>query len=175
MTGDLRRALWIAAFLALAGGGLGLVAAALTPHLGSGLYVDPAFVSAYAVEDPAVFGGDGVMIAVLAAAGLLVGLAALRGRTDRPMGTVVGVLVGGAAAGLVAMAVDHIVLHHLNAGPTHLLLAQRGGEVQLRPYVRGSADFLVLPLLALAAFLAGNVRWLVRSERAVSSGTAAPS
>jgi hypothetical protein len=172
---ELRRAAWIAAFLALTGAGLGLVAAALTPELGSGLYVDPTFVSAYAVEDKAVFGGDGVLIAVLAVAGLVVGLAALRGRVDRPMGTVVGVLAGGIAAGLVTMAVDHLVLHHANAGPTRQLLAQMGGEVQLHPYVRGSADFLVLPLVALLTFLAGNARWLVRSHRQVSSGTAAPS
>lgn len=175
MTADLRRATWITAFLAAAGGGLGLLAAALTPHLGSGLYADPRFVSAYAVEDKAVFGGDGVMIAVLAVAGILVGLLALRGRDDRPMGTVVGVLVGGLAAGLAAMAVDHIALQQANAGPTRQLLAQMGGEVQLRPYVRGSADFLVLPLLALLVYLAGNVRWLVRSRRRVSSGTAASS
>jgi len=173
--GELRRAAWIAAFLAAAGSGLGLIAAALTPDLASGLYVDPTFISAYAVEDRAVFGGDGVMIAVLAVAGVVVGLAALRGRANRPMGTVVGVLVGGLAAGLVAMAVDHVVLHHANAGATRQLLAQMGGVVQLRPYVRGSADFAVLPLIALLTFLAGNARWLVGSRRDVSSGTGAPS
>lgn len=175
MSGDLLRATWITAFLAASGTGLGLVAAALTPHLGSGLYVDPRFVSAYAVEDPAVFGGDGVMIAVLAAAGVLVGLGALRGRTNRPVGTVVGALAGGVLAGLVAMAVDHIALHQANAAPTHQLLAQMGGEVQLQPYVRGSADFLVLPLFAMLVFLAGNVPWFVRSRRKLSSGTAASS
>lgn len=175
MSGDVLRVAWVTAFLAPAGAGLGLVAAGLTPHLGSGLYVHPHFVSAYAVEDPAVFGGDGVMIAVLAAAGVLVGLAALLGRDDRPMGTVVGVLAGGVVAGLVAMAVDHIALHQANAGPTRQLLAQMGGEVQLRPYVRGSADFLVLPFFALLVFLAGNVPWLVRARRKVSSGTAASS
>jgi hypothetical protein len=175
VTGDLRRAAWVVAFLTPAGAALGLIAAALTPDLGSGLYVDPTFVSAYAVEDKAVFGGDGIMIAVLAVAGLVAGLAALRGRADRPMGTVAGVLVGGIVAGLVAMAVDHLVLHQANVAPTRQLLAQMGGEVQLRPYVRGSADFLVLPLVALLAFLAGNARWLVRSRRRVSSGTAAPS
>ncbi|HEX7355108.1 MAG TPA: hypothetical protein VF288_09785 [Mycobacteriales bacterium] len=175
MIADARRAVWMTAFLAPLGAGLGFVAAALTPHLGSGLYVDPQFVSAYAVEDKAVFGGDGVMIAVLAASGVLLGLASLRGRDDRPVGTVLGVLAGGIAAGLVAMAVDHLVLHQANAAPTRRLLAQMGGEVQLRPYVRGSADFLVLPLFGLVVFLLGNARWLVRSRRRVSSGTAAPS
>lgn len=175
MIGDLRRAVWVAGFLTPAGAGLGLIAAALTPDLGSGLYVDPTFISAYAVEDKAVFGGDGVMLAVLAVAGLLVGLAALRGRVDRPMGMVLGVLVGGIAAGAAAMAVDHLVLHQSNAGATRQLLAQMGGEVQLRPYVRGSVDFLALPLIALLTFLVGNARWLVRSRRAVSSGTAASS
>lgn len=180
MTADLRRAAWITGFLSLAGGGLGLVAAALTPHLGSGLYLDPTFVSAYAVEDRATFGGDGVMIAVLAVAGILAGLLALLGRVDRPLGTVVGILAGGVLAGLVAMAVDHIALHHANAGPTRLLLARMGGEVQLKPYVRGSVDFLVLPLFAALTFLAGNARWLARrrtarSAAAASSGTAAPS
>lgn len=164
VTGDLRRAAWISGFLALAGGGLGLVAAALTPHLASGLYLDPTFVSAYAVEDRAVFGGDGVMIAVLATAGVLAGLLALLGRADRPVGTVVGIVAGGMLAGLVAMAVDHVVLHHVNAAPTRLLLARMGGEVQLKPYVRGSADFLVLPLFAALTFLAGNARWLLRAR-----------
>lgn len=176
---DLLVAGWTSAFLAFLGVPLGLLAAALTPHLASGLYPGgpdggaPFFLSAAREEDPAVFGGDGVMLAVLAGAGLLVGVAAVVwGRRCRG-GTICGVVLGGALAGLVAMAVHHQVLHPAYAR-IPLTPGSVGASVQLRPYVRGTADFAVLPFVAVLVVLLSNVRWLLGGGASVAESPAGP-
>jgi hypothetical protein len=166
---DLVVAGFVAAFLALLGAGLGLIAAGVTPDQAVRFFQgngDAIFLSTVREEDATAVAGDIVMVGVLGGAGILVGLAALLGRRVAPMGIVVGLIVGGCLGGLDAMAVAHLAVHgdyrHLPVGPIS----------QVRPYVRGRADFVALPITALVAYLLGNVPWLVRNRR-VSSETAA--
>jgi hypothetical protein len=181
---DLVVAAWITAFLAVTGAALGLLAAALTPHVAMSLFEDasvgypkPVFLQVVE-EDRAAFGGDAVMIAVLAGAGVVVGVLGLLLGRRVPAGTIVGILAGGVAAGLIAMAVQHHVLHPAYAG-VPVSQAGQGVVHQLRPYVRGSADFAVLPFIAALVWFAGQVPWLLRGGDArraemagFSSGTA---
>lgn len=160
----------VAVVVAAVGAPLGLLAAALTPRVGMSLFRDPsqgyptaAFVQS-AEENRAAIGGDGVLIAVLAGAGLLFGLAAVLLRRRAPFGAVLGVLVGGLVAGLVAMAVAHVVVHGGYAAVPASAL-DTGKVFQLRPYIRGRVDFVVLPTIALIVFLLANVRWMWRTGR----------
>lgn len=163
MIADLRAAGWGVAGLAVSGAALGLLAAALTPHVAmvvvrdsSQGYPHALFLQA-AEEDRAGFGGDGVLLAVLGGAGLLLGLGGgLLGRR-RPAATVAGLLVGGCLAGLVAMAVHHEVL-----ATAQVPLISGGRTYQLRPYARGPVDFAVLPFVALVVWFACQLPWLLR-------------
>lgn len=172
--GELVTAVVVAVVVAAVGAPLGLLAAALTPRVGMYLakapdvgYPRPVFLQD-AEENAAAIGGDGVLIAVLAGAGLLVGLVAVLLRRRAPLGSVLGVLVGGLVAGVIAMAVGHGVVHgDYAAVPASAV--NTGKAFQLRPYVRGRVDFVVLPVVALIVFLLANARWLWRTRGAAQT------
>jgi hypothetical protein len=160
-------ALGVTLLLVGAGGLLGLLAAALTPHVAQVLFQDPTqgyphalFLQA-AEEDKAAFGGDGVMLAVLAGGGLLAGLGSLLLARVAPLGAVIGLLVGGLVGGALAMAVAHIVVHGGYAA-VPASAVNGPGVYELRPYVRGRVDFLLFPVVALVVFAVGNAPWYLR-------------
>lgn len=148
---------------------LGLLAAACTPRLATGFYYAAdgrtLFPSEAVEGDRAAIGGDAVMLAVLAGAGVMVGLLALLARRRAPLGVVVGVLVGGLVGGEVAMAVAHLVVHGDQTAHVVAVVRRTGGIFQARPYIRGRVDFVALPAAALLVFLLGNVRYLLSDSR----------
>jgi len=153
----------------------------LTPDLGVQKLGSPAYLLPATSEDRATIAGDLVMIAILLAIGVLAALIVLAWSRDSHVGPAVGLLVGCTVCGVVAMALGH----HLVEGDYRAVVAHAsdGTVFQVRPYVRGSADFLVGPLVAAVVFLLGQgpamwaeasrTRAARRSRAAVSSGSAA--
>ena len=175
-THELRYAVGVALLLIGVGGALGLVAAAVTPHVAQTLFQDPtqgyprALFLAVAEEDKAAIGGDAVVLVVLVAGGLLAGAGSLALRRIAPFGAVIGIVVGGLLGGALTMAVAHIVVHRSDAAvPLHAV--NTGAVFQLRPYIRGRVDFVAFPSVALVTFLAGNLPWYVRTRSAAGRGT----
>ena len=142
----------VALVLTLLGAPLGLIWAHAVPHLAIVKIGSPAYLYPTRAEDLASMGGDLVMVGVLAGVGIVAGLA-IAVSQRAVLGPLIGLIAGGMLCGVIAMAVGHILV----SGDYHAAFAHIGdGTVfQVRPYVRGSADFLVLPLFgALAVGLA---------------------
>lgn len=133
----------VALLLMLLGAPLGLIWALAVPHLAVVKIGSPAYLYPARAEDLASMGGDLVMVGVLAGVGIVAGLAVAVSQRS-VLGPLIGLIAGGMLCGAIAMAVGHILVED----DYHAVLAHIGdGTVfHVRPYVRGSADFLVLPL-----------------------------
>ncbi len=177
--GEIRAGLLIAFLAAAAGAPLGSLWALVVPHVavvhaGTGR----GYLLPNQTEDIASAGGDLVMIAVLLGAGVVLGIGVGWFASRHPLGTVLGLLGGGALGGAVALAVGHLLVHG-DYGRVYRHSADYATVFQVRPYVRGTVDLVVLPLVALLAALAAQVvrRALTPAPRfgqpgSLSSGTA---
>lgn len=168
---DLGSALSVGAALVLLGAPLGLVWSWAVPdlsvvHVGTGRgYLLPT-----AAEDAAVPAGDLVMVLILVLVGLAAGAVVTWRARRAPLGVVVGLLLGGTLAGTIALAVGHVLVR----GDYTAVYAHPADYVtpfQVRPYVRGTVDLVVLPLAALlvygtALLVRGNAGERLSSETA---------
>ena len=162
---ETRRAAAVALVLAAVGAPLGLLWALAVPHVGV-FAVDgaPRYLLPDASEDRAAAAGDVLMLCLLAAAGLLAALLVARSRARELVGSVAGLVGGGALAGVIAMAVGHALVQ---GDYRPLRTAAEGVVVQVRPYVRGDADWAAFPL-------AGSLVLLMRSLPALWRGDPDP-
>ncbi|HVV31188.1 MAG TPA: hypothetical protein VHC41_09950 [Mycobacteriales bacterium] len=169
---EVRHGVLVTVLLVLAGAPLGAIWAASVPDVGVfrvGSYLLPSYT-----EDKASAAGDLVLLLILAIAGLVAGgLVAWYGR-HTPVGGACGLLVGGLLAGVIAMAVGHVLVH----GDYHAIQHHKvdGTTFQVRPYIRGSGDFVLLPLIALILFgvVQLSLRRGTRQSWPFNSATAAP-
>jgi hypothetical protein len=148
---ELSRGLLVAIVMTMLGAPAGVLWAYSVPHLAVFKIGSPAYLLTDNAEDLAAMGGDLVMIAILLSIGSVAALVVHFASRQAQLGPFIGLLVGGTLCGVIAMAVGHTLVEgDYDAVFAHL---SDGTIFQIRPYVRGSADFLVLPLFA--AFVYG--------------------
>jgi hypothetical protein len=159
---EIRCGLRIGLALAAAGVLLGVLWAALVPHVAV-FAVDASrrYLLPNLTEDRASAAGDVLMLGLLAAAGLLAGLLVARTARREVVGAVCGLVLGGSIAGLIAMAVGHLLVQ---GDYTPLRTAAQGAVVQVRPFVKGSADWVMLPLVGSLVLLIAGTPALLRGD-----------
>lgn len=159
---EVRRGLLVGLLVAPIGAPLGLLWAAVVPHVAV-FPVDAAdrYLLPNLTEDRASAGGDVLMLGLLAAAGVLLGVLVALASRRALVGAVCGLLTGGSIAGLIAVALGHALVHGDYAS---LRTAAQGTVVQVRPYVKGSADWVVLPLFGALVQLVVGTPALLRGE-----------
>lgn len=172
------RGLVVGAAMALLGAPLGVLWAFAVPHLAVQKVGAPAYLLPVETEDLASMGGDLVLIAIFGSVGVVAALAVHLWSSRAQLGPLVGLLLGGAVCGVIAMAVGHVLVE----ADYHAVFAhiEDGRVFQVRPYVRGRGDFLILPVFSALAFGLAQVPPLLRGRTApqwappeISSGVAA--
>jgi hypothetical protein len=149
---EVRMGLITAIAVAALGAPLGALWAITVPHIavfhtGTGR----GYLLPLAEEDRAAAGGDLVMILVLLIAGLLVGGAVSWACRHYLLGGALALIGGGALGGAIALAVGHVLVRG-DYTPVFAHSADNATIFQVRPYVRGSVDLVVLPLAALLVY-----------------------
>jgi hypothetical protein len=150
------------AVLTVIGAPAGLLWAFVVPHVAVQKVGSPAYLIPTKTEDLASMGGDLTLVAILLSLGILAALIVLIRSPRGQIGPLIGLLTGGVLCGVIAMAVGHVLVE----GDYRAVLAhaEDGRVFQIRPYVRGSADFLVLPLVAAFVFLIAQLPALIQNR-----------
>jgi len=149
---DLPRAAVLLAGLAAAGVPTGLVWWALAPRARFRITEDgPAAIGSPSTE--ILFADDGVFVLVLAALGLLAGLAAWFMRRHRGVALLVALGVGTALTGAVAWGVGGL----LGRGPTEAELSDVGAVVSSELGLGSMAALAVAPFVAVLVYVLGVI------------------
>jgi hypothetical protein len=152
LTADLVPAGWVLLALALAGVAAGVLWWALAPRADFRI-TDEGPVVVGSPSSELLVADDGVYVLILAALGLIAGVAAWLIRRHRGVGLLLALAAGTTIAGALAWLVGGLLGH----GPSDEELANVGGTVTSGLGLGSSAALAVAPFVALLVYLLGVI------------------